>query len=90
MNTLFVGDVGTDIVVDCGTDISTSTVRKIRAKKPDGKIVEWSATVHEGTKLMYKVVDGDLDQSGRWDIQAYIEMPGWKGKGTWDTIKVLP
>ena len=39
MTTIFVGDVGTEIVLNCGVDISASTVRKIIARKPNGQRV---------------------------------------------------
>lgn len=31
---------------------------------------------------------GDLALPGRWKLQAYIEMPGWKGKGEWAELEV--
>lgn len=89
MNTVFVGDTGTEIILDCGVDISTATVRKIRAKRPDGHVKEWVASVSGTTAVSYTTVDGDLSLEGAWSLQAYVEMPGWKGRGAWATLQVL-
>lgn len=81
MSAVFVGDVGTQIVLDCGVDISTSTVRKIEAKKPSGVKVLWTATLDGTQRISYTLQAGDLDAAGGWVLQAYIEMPGWSGRG---------
>lgn len=36
------------------------------------------------------VETGDLNVAGTWELQAYLEMPGWKGRGEWSPLKVLP
>jgi hypothetical protein len=89
MTTVFVGDTGTEIILDCGVDVSTATVRKIRAKRPDGHIKEWVATANSVMSIKYVLVDGDISVEGEWQLQAYIEMPGWKGRGAWATLKVM-
>lgn len=88
MANMFVGDTGTEVVLNCGVDITTATVRKIRARKPDGKIVEWPATQNSTTEIVYSLQAGDLDKAGQWEFQAYIEMPGWKGRGQWASVVV--
>lgn len=81
MSEVFTGDVGTEIEVDCGVDVSTATVRKLKVRRPNGTQVEWAASAKGTTKISYVVADGDLSMPGVWQIQAYIEMPGWKGRG---------
>ena len=81
MTTVYVGDIGTEIILDCGTDISSATVRKINARKPDGTTLQWLADADGTTSIKYVTVDGDLSAAGLWLLQAYIEMPGWKGRG---------
>ena len=80
MTTMFVGDVGTEIILDCGVDITTTTVRNIIARKPDGTKVVWTAAVEGTTAIKYIAQTGDL-MAGKWAFQAYVEMPGWKGFG---------
>jgi len=87
----YVGEVGTPVLVDTGSDISTATVLKILVKKPCGNETEWVGilgppnTLGIYTQIKYVVVAGDWDEAGWWNIQSYIEMPGWKGRG--DTVK---
>ena len=90
MSTVFVGDVGTVIKLDTGTDLSTATVLKIKVKKPNGTTLEWTATQDASNpKVMtYTIQAGDLDQSGTWKLQAYVEFPSWQGHGQWASLKV--
>lgn len=83
MGTVFVGDVGTIIELDVGTDVTAATRMEIRATKPDGTKVAWTASLASGetTVIAYVTQDGDLDQAGAWKLQAYVELPGWKGRG---------
>lgn len=90
MTTVFVGDIGTEIIIDCGTDISTATLLKIEARKPDGVKVLWTATLSGTQKIKYAVQSGDINLAGRWDLQAYVEMPGWSGRGEIATMRVSP
>ena len=81
MSTVFVGDVGTEIVLDCGVDTTTASVRQIVARKQNGAKVTWTAVQEGASSIKYNTVSGDIDSSGNWQLQAYIEMPGWKGFG---------
>jgi len=78
---VYVGDVGTVILVDTLSDITSSTVRKILARKPNGIEIEWAAAVDSTTKLSYTTQDGDLDTVGKWMLQAYVELPSGKWYG---------
>lgn len=81
-------DVGTELVFDCGADVSSATVRRIYAKPPYGGMRVWDAEL-EGTHFIkYLTKEGDLDITGRWKLQVYIEMPGWKGRGDYVTLRV--
>jgi len=82
----YVGEEGVPLIVKCGVDLSTSvTVAQIRVKKPDGTIVTWTASVYtyEGVTqyLRYYTVEDDLDQSGEYEAQAYVERGSWKVHG---------
>lgn len=82
MTAIFVGDVGTEFILDCGVDISTATVRKIIVRKPvTGQRVEWNAVAEGTNSIKYVTVDGDISAAGIMTVQAYIEMPTWKGYG---------
>lgn len=88
MTTIFVGDIGTELVLDCGVDISTATVRRIMAKDPRGVVHTWEGIAEGTTSIKYTVLSGDIDLTGAWKVQAYIEMPTWKGHGTQSSFNV--
>ena len=82
MTTVFVGDIGTEIALDCGVNISTATVRNIIVRKSNRVKATWPATSDGTNGIKYTTLLNDLDVAGEWSVQAYIEMPGWKGYGT--------
>lgn len=88
MDEVFVGDVGTVISLDCEVDISAASVRRIVVRKPNGHRVQWMAVADGTTKIKYVTQSGDIDMAGDWDMQAYVELPTWKGRGAISTLKV--
>ena len=83
MTAVFAGDIGTEFILDCGVDISTATVRKIIVRKPvTGERVEWTAIAEGTTAIKYTTILGDISTAGIMTVQAYIEMPTWKGYGS--------
>jgi len=82
------GDIGTlfEFEINDGAvvDVSTSTSKTIKFKKPGGSVILRQASfVTNGTDglLKYTTVVGDIDMTGRWYVQAVITLPG----GTWST-----
>lgn len=98
MSCIYVGDVGTVFkvrVVDCSDnsaiDISASTLRQIIFKKPTGAIVTQTAVLSSGGVdgyMQYTVITGDLDMSGEWEIQGYVEGSGFNNSTTVGTFTV--
>ncbi len=83
-NEIHVDDIGTvftatimdgnDIV-----DVSGSTTLQLKFKKPGGTLLTKSAgLVTDGTdgQISYTAVDGDLDECGRWRLQAFLVLIG--------------
>lgn len=81
MTEVFLGDTGTEIVLDCGVNVTTATVRKIVARKQNGVKVTWLASLDGTNAIKYTTTEFDLDVAGTWYLQAYVEMPNWKGYG---------
>ena len=77
---IYVGDIGTEILIDMQEDISMATEHDLLVKKPDGSIVEWPATTINNN-LKYICKGGDLDQKGTYKIQPKIKVNGWSGLG---------
>ena len=87
-NRIYVGDYGTEVILDTGSNVSTSTVRKIQYEKPDGTSGEWVASVYNENYIKYTTQQDDIDQAGKWKFRAYIEMPTWVGYGTVATKEI--
>ena len=78
----FVGEVGKVIVVNTNVNTSGSTVRHILYWKPNGTYGYWSAEIYGTTSIMYRTTSAtDLDISGIWKVQSYIEDSDGKFKG---------
>ena len=84
----YVGDVGTEIIVDVCADITAATKTDLLVEKPDGTIVTWVGGIYETTKIRYVIQAGDLDQAGEYMLQAYVEISGWTGRGNTTTFRV--
>lgn len=79
---IYVNDVGTQLIATFKRpdgqprDISNATLKQLRLKKPNGTIVYKPAEfVMDGAngQVIYTFVEGDVDQSGSWEVQGYIE-----------------
>lgn len=88
MGKIYVGDIGTVILVDCGTVITGATNTKLKIKKPDGSKVEWTATIDGTQKLKYTVISGDLNVAGAYYLNASLTLSGWSGLGETATFSV--
>jgi hypothetical protein len=78
----YVGDVGTEIIVDTTVSLAAATVFQLRVLKPGASSpTTWAGTLYQGTKIRYVVQDGDFSVAGAYLLQAYVEMPGWSGLG---------
>ena len=94
---VYVGDVGTLLVLDTNEDISTASTTEIRVKKGDGTIATWNAhkdiiapidtsvieySTQSYTDPVTSVVTYDLNCAGIYKVQVYIILPtGWSGLG---------
>lgn len=92
MNKIYQGDTGLAIVCDLETDISEALTVKLLVRKPGGEEVEWEASVYEANGetryIKYVTQEGDLDKRGRYMVQPYVELPGWKGRGETSEFRV--
>lgn len=66
--------------LDTEIDISTATVKKILYKKPSGVTGGWDA-IADGNTLTYDLTNTDIDITGVWQFQTYVEIGGEKGFG---------
>ena len=84
----YVGEYGTLLIVNCGTDTSLATGCYLNVIKPDGTTVKWTATpyIYNGVSnyLSYVIQQNDLSISGNYLVNPFAYLPGsgWVGFGT--------
>lgn len=89
----FVGDVGTDILLDTQVDITGATV-SIKVVKPNGAIITWDAVPyaqHDSmTFIRHTISHGDFDMPGKYRIQPQIALAdgSWSGRGDYAEFTV--
>lgn len=78
----YVGDTGTVITLDCGTDISGASALVIKVRKPDRTTTTWTATASGTDSMTFTTLAGTLDQAGTWRLQAMVTLPSgqWLGE----------
>jgi len=94
MGKVFVGDVGTKIRFELkfeGITVTQSDISsvKIKYRKPNGEVGQWTATIEDDSHVYYVTKQGDIDIEGQWILQPYIVLnTGWSGYGTAVILKV--
>lgn len=81
MDKIYNGVIGLAIRVNTNTDITLATGTTLQVKKPDGTEVVWTASIVDTDYLLHTTVLGDIDQSGKYIIQASLTLGGWTGEG---------
>jgi len=78
---VYVGDVGTHILVDMGKNIVGATNTSLRVMKPDGTTVTWDAAVF-GTRHLEVVSElTTFDIPGLYKIYPKLTIGAWTGYG---------
>ena len=70
-NKIYKGDIGTEILLDTGTNILAASTHDIKYEKPDNTVGTWTATIKDTTKVSYIIQSDDLDQIGEYEVQDY-------------------
>ncbi len=79
---MYVGDIGTEFLINSLSDLTGATVTNILVKKPGiDEIEEWEGTVENISYVSFITVDGSLSVKGNYKAQLYIELPNWTGMG---------
>lgn len=66
---------------DTGLNLAGATALKILYTKPNGQSGEFIVNVTDGTILVYNVGVNDIDMSGTWSFQTYVQIGGKDGYG---------
>lgn len=86
----YVGEEGTDIVVDVGSDISSATTAALKVRKPDGSFVTWTGTVTGAGNdhITYTITSVDFNLAGTYRIQSFVINSGVEVLGERFDIKI--
>ena len=68
------------LTLETGVTVSGASSALVLYKKPSGTTGSWTGTT-SGTKVLYDVQPGDLDESGVWKIQPKVIIAGEIGYG---------
>ena len=92
--TIYQGDVGLEILVDCGEDIAGAAAPALSVRTPSGAVRRWPATVEvagqTASLLRYVTGPGDLAEAGTYRVQASLGLGDWSGSGRTTQFVVRP
>ena len=75
MSKVYVVDVGTEIRLDVGVDLSGATEVGIAVLNPNGVESLWIGDPLGTTKVKYVIQADDMPVPGAWKLQAKLVMP---------------
>ena len=80
----YVGDT-IQFIINTGIDISGYSTKCIKYRKPDGTVGTWAAAINptNSKQMIYTCDTEDLDQAGKWVIQASVEEAAQQLNGRW-------
>lgn len=86
---VFVGDTVT-LILNTGIDISSYVTKRIKYKKPDETTGYWTSSIcpTDNNCMIYECGTTDLNDAGKWQVQAYIAGGGYVFHGMWADLKV--
>lgn len=85
----YVGDVGTELLVDVCVDVTDATAVRIYVMKPGATTeVQWTAVVYEQHYLRHVCAAGDLSVAGTFKVQAWVQTPSGSWRGDVGTFRV--
>lgn len=79
MTKVYVGDIGTDIILDTGHALAGATSVSIEVLKPDSTVASWTGAITATTKVHFISIAGTFNVAGEYRLQAKAVMPS----GTW-------
>ena len=92
MGKVYKGEHGVQIKVKTGIDLTGVTAYKLHVIKPDGRHLEWHATIQTPATdgiLVYTTCHGDLDVAGLYKLHASVTFSDARLKGETALFKVF-
>lgn len=97
MSKVYVGDIGTVILIDMGENISTATGISLKVMGPKSSVKTngtikngktWTPSIYGTNYLKYTVLEGDLDLAGDYYINPVLTLGSWTGTCDTATLTV--
>ena len=88
MSKHYIGEIGTRLLMELESEISTYDSLYLNIKKPNNDIEHGDAVIVSGIYIEHIVASGDFDQKGIYIAQPFIAMSGWSGLGDSDTFEI--
>ena len=87
---IYVGDRGTEVILNTGVDLRFATQVGITVTTPRNTRVFWPGEVVDETKVRYVTSMGESDwpASGVYRLQAFADTPEWSGHGATVSVTV--
>lgn len=78
MTKIYQHDAGIAIAVATGITLTGAATTQLKVKKPSGVTVAWAATINgtNAQQLDYTTVANDLNEAGRYFLQAFVQTGG--------------
>lgn len=82
-------DIGLILRLNTGVDISAATVANILYKKPSGTTGSFTGSTSDTYYVSYTTTSEDIDESGEWKFQAYVETSSYTVRGQISKVRVI-
>jgi hypothetical protein len=86
MSDIYKGNIGVKIEIETNLDEGIDYAKLI-ITKPDKTTIEWECEINESI-IYYITKDNDLDISGIFKLQPYVETATFKGRGSYVEMQV--
>ncbi|WP_300163385.1 hypothetical protein [Solidesulfovibrio sp.] len=85
MQSVYQGDTGVELLVDCGRDIAGASAPALLVRVPSGAVRAFAGSLVEADgvtrHIRYVTRAGDLAEAGVYRVQASLTLGGWSGVG---------
>lgn len=86
MAKIYVGDVGTVLIVETNSPLAGASATNLKILKADGTEVTWTGGINGTTEIDYTFVADDISVAGDWFLNSFVTFAGGD-KWTGETVK---
>ena len=69
---IFVNDSGLELVLETDISLAVAILTQVAWKSPSGLSGTWNGSPINGTQILYTTQPGNLNEVGRWELQAKV------------------